>query len=241
MDFVLRLLVTAPPLLLSLTLHEFAHARTALAFGDPTAKYMGRVTLNPLAHLDPLGTICLLFSGFIGWAKPVPVNTANLHPRALGNFSVSLAGPATNLMLAIAAGLVLRIVLPHVDNYYLTAICVQSILMAMLLATMLANLGLFAFNLIPLFPLDGSHMLQELLPLHMQHRYIDWQRRFGMFLLGALVFGPRILKGMSGGQTIDPIGYLFSAVFGLGIRALDFDVATFDKFIQLLQLLSGRN
>ena len=231
MDFVLSLLIIAPPLLLSLTLHEYAHARTALAFGDPTAQYMGRVTLNPLAHLDPLGTICLFISGFVGWAKPVPVNPANLHPPALGNFSVSLAGPATNLMLAIASGIALRVTLPHIDPYYLGEINVRSILMLMLLAAMLANLGLFVFNLIPLFPLDGSHMLQELLPLHLQHRYITWQRKFGAFVLIALVFGPRIL-GVTG-----PIGFLYRYVFRFSREVLSFDLESANSLDLLLGLL----
>ena len=94
-DWFYRLILVAPPLLLSLTVHEFAHARTALAFGDPTAKAMGRVSLNPLVHLDPIGTIVLLVTRAFGWAKPVPINPANLHPRRLGDIAVSAAGPAS--------------------------------------------------------------------------------------------------------------------------------------------------
>ena len=88
----------AVPVLLSLTLHEFGHARMAMAFGDPTARLMGRVTLNPLAHLDPLGTLCFLFGPF-GWARPVPVDHSRLHPYRLGDICVSLAGVGMNLLL----------------------------------------------------------------------------------------------------------------------------------------------
>src|ERR1035437_8633090 len=101
-------LLTIPLLIFSLVVHECAHARTALAFGDPTAKNMGRITLNPLPHLDFMGTLCLIFSGFIGWAKPVPVNPYNLHPRRLGDIAVSFAGPASNLSLALIFGLILK-------------------------------------------------------------------------------------------------------------------------------------
>ena len=90
----------AVPVLLSLSVHEFAHARTALSFGDPTAKAMGRCTLNPLVHLHPIGTLMILFAGF-GFAKPVPVNVGNLHPRRLGSIAVSAAGPLSNLALAV--------------------------------------------------------------------------------------------------------------------------------------------
>ena len=104
-------------MLISLTLHELAHARTALAFGDPTAQMMGRISLNPLRHLDPIGSIALVLSMMagagIGWAKPVPVNPANLQPRRLGDIMVSLAGPMANLGLAVAAGLLLRLMVHH--------------------------------------------------------------------------------------------------------------------------------
>jgi len=209
----------APPLLLSLTLHEYAHARVALAFGDPTALRAGRVTLNPLKHLDPLGTIMLFIVGF-GWAKPVPVNPFNLHPRGLGDFMVSLAGPLTNLALAIIAGCLMKIFLAtpavapesHIAKLLVTA----------LFFTMGINLVLFTFNLIPLYPLDGHHMLREVLPSHLREGFMRWQLRFGRWGLLALLFGPRLLTMLSPQQNIpNPIGWLIGHVFRLATYCLD--------------------
>lgn len=184
-----HLLVMAVPLLLSLVIHEYAHGRVALAFGDPTAKYNGRLTLNPLAHLDPIGTLALFLVGF-GWAKPVPVNPANLHPRRLGDIMVSLAGPLSNLALAALSGALLRVLLLAGDPEW----PVYEPGKMMLWWTMAVNLILCIFNLIPLFPLDGHHILRESLPVHMRAGFMQWQVRYGQILLLALIFVPRLLN-----------------------------------------------
>jgi Zn-dependent protease len=207
-EFWMHMILLAPPLLLSLTVHEYAHARVALAFGDPTAKLMGRVTLNPLAHLDLIGTICLLFSQVIGWAKPVPVNPANLHPRRLGDIMVSLAGPFSNLVLAVACGVGLRIWWwrgGFPENVEKDSVSV------LLLTATIANLGLCLFNLIPLFPLDGHHVVRELLPASRRGDFMSWQVRYGAGMLMALIFVPRILSMATGGRiNFDPIGRVLS-------------------------------
>jgi Zn-dependent protease len=189
-EWLKMLPLVAPVLLLSLTLHEFAHARVALLFGDPTALHAGRVTLNPLKHLDPVGTFMLFFSGMIGWAKPVPVNPYNLHPRRLGDIMVSVAGPLSNLALAVLFALALRICLqiPDAAEHRILAT-----LKTMLLLGILANLGLCLFNLIPLFPLDGHHIVRELLPSGKQNDFMYWQTRFGVVLLIALIALPAFL------------------------------------------------
>lgn len=197
--WLIDLLLMAPPLLFSLTLHEFAHARTALAFGDPTAKLMGRVTLNPLAHLDLIGTICLLFSNMIGWAKPVPVNTLNLRPRRLGDIMVSLAGPLSNLGLAVVACLLLRGAFRF--QWDTTS---EQLIIRLLWYTTVANIGLFVFNLIPLFPLDGHHIIRELLPPGSQAGFMNWQARYGQFLLLGMIFIPRMLQ-ISGQPVKSPL------------------------------------
>lgn len=209
-EWIRMTLLMLPPLLLSLTVHEFAHARMALAFGDPTAKAMGRVTLNPLRHLDPVGTLVLIFSGFIGWAKPVPVNPNNLHPRRLGDIAVSLAGPLSNLLLAIVAGLLLRGWIAWGDpasglweNGY-----------QLLTRTLIVNICLCVFNLIPLFPLDGHHVLREILPARNRQDFMHWQMRYGMFMLMGLIFAPRLVDVLSQGKMyFNPLGDVLGFIF----------------------------
>ena len=133
-------------LLVAITIHEFAHAYLANAYGDPTAKMMGRVSLNPFVHLDLYGTIFLLLAGF-GWGKPVMVNPNNCKNPKFDNLTVSLAGPISNLLLAVILGLVYRFFdLPAYLEFFIFLI-------------IFFNLTLMIFNLIPIPPLDGSKIL----------------------------------------------------------------------------------
>ena len=206
-EWLLEMLVVLPPLIFSLTLHEYAHARVALAFGDPTARDMGRVSLNPLRHLDPIGTLMLIFSRVIGWAKPVPVNPLNLEPRRLGEITVSAAGPLTNLALAVVFGLALRWAGPWMaDRIPPEGGGAIAMLYRMLSVAAMANLALCFFNLIPLFPLDGHHIVREVLPSESQRGFMQWQIRFGGLLLLALLMGPRLLTVLTGKPfPIDPL------------------------------------
>lgn len=133
-------------LLVAITIHEFAHAWMANFFGDPTAKMMGRLSLNPFVHLDLMGTIFLLLAGF-GWGKPVMVNPRNFKNPKLDNLTVSLAGPLSNLILAIILGLVYRFV------------GLSGIVEEFIFLIIFFNLVLMIFNLIPIPPLDGSKIL----------------------------------------------------------------------------------
>jgi len=215
-EWLYTTILLAPPLLLSLTVHEFAHARTALAFGDPTAKNLGRCSLNPLVHLDPFGTIVLLVTHFIGWAKPVPVNPLNLHPRRLGDIMVSLAGPLSNLSLAVVFGLLMRLLLPFLD---VREGSISQLIFIMLRYSTMANLALFTFNLIPLFPLDGHHIVRELLPPEMQRGFMEWQLRFGRILLAALIFGPKLIEIVTRRPApINPLASLFKLIMDLAGR-----------------------
>lgn len=218
----IRLMIfMAPFLLMSLVVHEVAHARTAYAFGDPTARLLGRCSFNPLVHLDPIGTIALFLVHF-GWAKPVPVNPANLNPRRLGDIMVSLAGPLSNLALAAAMALILHLIIPHLHN--LNADWQNTILMVFMF-TIIINLMLFTFNLIPLYPLDGHHIVREILPWHKQQAFMHWQLQYGRFVLLALIFLPRLLGGVAPQLAqLDPIDQLFGFVLNnlmplLGLRA----------------------
>jgi Zn-dependent protease len=201
------LLYRIVPILLALTVHEFAHAWTANRFGDPTAAAHGRLTLNPLPHLDILGTIMLLFGPF-GWAKPVPVNPAYFRQPRRDLLWVSAAGPISNVLLAFVAGMTLRALhlLPGPDS-------TVAIVERMLYYAVLINLALAAFNLIPLHPLDGSKVLSGLLPLAQAARF-DRMAAAGPFILLALILvGHR--SGFSPlwaviGPFIRVFGYLFT-------------------------------
>jgi Zn-dependent protease len=170
------ILVTLPIILLSLTIHEFAHAATANVLGDPTPRWEGRLTLNPLAHLDVFGTLTLIITRRFGWAKPVPVNPAYFRDWRKGMALVGVAGPLANVALAFIFALPYRlgIRLP----YYLDLISYFAIII---------NLGLASFNLIPIPPLDGSRLL--LVFLRGKNLYIYQQlEQYGQFILVLLIF-----------------------------------------------------
>ena len=150
-------LIAAPVLLASLTLHEVAHGFVANALGDPTARDAGRLTLNPLKHLDPLGTIVLLATlstgeFLFGWAKPVPVDPRHFRSERTGMMLVGAAGPLTNLALAIVAGLAIRLV------------AADSVAYTVLVYVFILNMILALFNILPIPPLDGSKVLGGFLP-----------------------------------------------------------------------------
>ena len=179
-----QVIATLAALLVAITIHEFAHAWMANYYGDPTAKLMGRLSFNPLVHLDLVGTIFLLVAGF-GWGKPVMVNPNNFKNPKLDNITVSLAGPMSNLLLAVILGIILRFV-PLPGN-------VSSILVIIVFF----NLVLMIFNLIPIPPLDGS----KILSLFISDRAYLVLQQFGIFLLLILIlfvnFMPVILKIIS--------------------------------------------
>jgi Zn-dependent protease len=173
-----------PVFLLALTLHEFGHAWTALQFGDPTAKLQGRVTLDPLKHLDLMGTIFMFVLHF-GWAKPVPVNPANFKPeqRRQAELWVSLAGIIANLLQAVAYALVWRVMLlVHPSTLY-----ESTFLQRFLLLGVLINLALALFNLLPIYPLDGAHVMKNLLPRRQAMPFVAFSQRYGTMILLALI------------------------------------------------------
>jgi Zn-dependent protease len=175
-----RLLLLAPPILVALTVHEFAHAFVADRLGDPTARMLGRLTLNPLKHLDPLGTIMLFVANF-GWAKPVPVNPQYfLHPNR-DMLLVASAGPISNLILAFVSGLLLR--LSHTEALPLAE--GSETVLVILRYSLFINLVLAFFNLLPIPPLDGSKML----PPHMIAAYMRFESVGPVLLLVIIVIG----------------------------------------------------
>ncbi len=155
--------VLAPPLLLAVTLHEFAHAWVADKLGDPTPRFMGRLTLNPLKHLDLMGTLAFILTRMIGWAKPVPVNPRNFRDPYKAMLWVALAGPLTNIFLASVSAILLKfLLLFSLSNSLGNVIWVP--LLYMLKFSVQVNVGLAIFNLIPLPPLDGGRILAGILP-----------------------------------------------------------------------------
>jgi Zn-dependent protease len=174
--------------IIGLTLHEFSHAVVATLQGDPTARSQGRLTLNPVVHLDPLGTIAVLIAGF-GWARPTPVTPSRLRGRRLGMVLVALAGPAANFLIALISVIALRIVYPTTGVFFDVDFSVK------LLYTLVGvNVLLGVFNLLPIPPLDGSTLLSVLLPQSRQG-VVQFLDQYGIFLLlGLLILAPNLLN-----------------------------------------------
>ncbi|HWC40762.1 MAG TPA: site-2 protease family protein [Actinomycetota bacterium] len=174
--------------IIGLTLHEFSHAVVATLQGDPTARSQGRLTLNPVVHLDPLGTIAVLIAGF-GWARPTPVTPSRLRGRRLGMVLVALAGPAANFLIALISVIALRIVYPTTGVFFDVDFSVK------LLYTLVGvNVLLGVFNLLPIPPLDGSTLLTVLLPPSRQS-IVQFLNQYGIFLLlGLLILAPNLLN-----------------------------------------------
>ena len=183
-----KALYIVPILLFSVVVHEYAHGYVANLWGDPTAAVLGRLTLNPLPHIDPFGSILvpalllLSQSGFLfGWAKPVPVNPDNFRDRKWGDVTVSLAGPASNVLLALlftALWIVARQAFgadPVTERIFETG--------------MIINLFLAAFNLLPIPPLDGSHVLYNFLPQPLAYNYMSLAR-YGLLILMLMLLLP---------------------------------------------------
>lgn len=171
-------------ILIALTVHEYSHAAAAAALGDPTAERQGRLTLNPLAHLDPVGFLMLLVAGF-GYARPVPYNPAYLRNRNSGSVLIGLAGPASNILLAIVSAFVLKAAYPALGEH--------NLLVQFLLFTAIINVNLAIFNLLPIPPLDGSKILLAVLsaPRHARLRFMLETQ--GPFILILLILADAVL------------------------------------------------
>jgi Zn-dependent protease len=186
-EFIQRIILLIVPMLLALTAHELAHAWVADKLGDPTARSLGRITINPIKHLDPIGTLAILLTGMFGWAKPVPVNPRNFKNPAKAMKWVALAGPITNLCLAaIFAGLA-KILAVTVGIYVLRTSPILGPIYIMINFSIILNVALGIFNMIPIPPLDGSKVLMSVLPYD---RAIAFSRiePYGFIILIVLIY-----------------------------------------------------
>jgi len=198
-SIILSVLVLAPPLIFAITLHEAAHGRMALACGDTTAKVLGRITLNPIKHIDPIGTILVPIALFIistqsggfvpifGWAKPVPVSIGNLRNPHRDQFWVAIAGPLANLLMAF--------------GWYILYLFTKSMEIGLLqIFTQMAYYGVFinivlmVLNMLPVLPLDGGRVLQSLLSKRLAYKFAITER-YGLFAIIFLLFP--IINGRS--------------------------------------------
>lgn len=171
----MEFLINLPGLLIAIVLHELAHGYTAYFLGDKTAKSQGRLSLNPLKHIDPMGFIFMLVFKF-GWAKPVPINPLNFKNRKRDTFLVSIAGVVTNFIIAIIAAFIITYV--PISN---------EILFQMVLTTLWYNIMLGVFNLLPFPPLDGSKVVASFLPVKYEYYFYKYERYF-YFVLVILIF-----------------------------------------------------
>lgn len=189
--------MVAGALIISLSIHEFAHAYTADRLGDNTPRLLGRVTLNPLAHLDPVGTLLILFAGF-GWGRPVPFNPINLSDPKKHSALIAFAGPLSNFIMASVLALIFHL-LP-----------LNSLVSNFLYLTIFYNVALGVFNLIPIAPLDGSKVVEGFLPPSLHIQWLQIQR-YGIFLLMILIFtdGTNVV--------VMPLVKFITSLLGLGV------------------------
>lgn len=196
-------------LLVAFTVHELAHAMTADYLGDPTARQMGRLTLNPLAHLDPIGTLLLLVAGF-GWAKPVPVNPDYLRGNPRTSFAlVALAGPVSNILLVGLVAIPYRLGLVELESFSRGGIFPS--FGFLLFNYVLINIVLAVFNMIPLPPLDGSKILMGLLPEELAYQMRPLETYGPLLLMLLFIAGGGILS-----RIMSPaVTFLFQFLLGL--------------------------
>ena len=171
------LVILLPILIFSLCFHEFSHGYIAYKLGDHTAARNGRLTLNPLAHLDPIGSLMILFVGF-GWAKPVPVNPVNFSNPRVDMMKVAFAGPASNLILAFTGGLIMRL-------FNFVGIMQSEMFIQTLYLFIFINISLAVFNMIPVAPLDGSQIFGNMISKN--NPELAWKLQ---------MYGPKILMGI---------------------------------------------
>jgi len=211
---IFEIMWSVPAVLVAITVHEYAHGFVAYYYGDPTAKLAGRLTLNPIAHLDPIGTLMLILFR-IGWAKPVPINYGNLRNPKKDMIRVSLAGPLSNIIVAFLFAMLFKLNNILLQNMLFNSLnSLPDLLLTFIRGWIIflqtgvfINLALAFFNLIPIPPLDGHHILLGLLPPQWAQQYAKINHTHGMILLLLLIWTGFI------GKVIFPIVFYFFRLF----------------------------
>jgi len=192
-DNIMQLILLLPVLLLSLSLHELSHGYASYMMGDPTAKNAGRLTLNPLAHLDPIGALVLIMTRRFGWAKPVPINPRYYDNPRRDLMLVSFAGPASNLALAAFFAIIINI-MPLITGQSLVGLLygmrgnTMIIIVNFLYLAIMINISLAIFNLLPFPPLDGSKILRGVLPAKFDRYFNVLEGPMGMLVILVLAY-----------------------------------------------------
>lgn len=203
-NFFIGLITSLPGIIIAMVIHEWAHARVAYALGDFTPKMMGRLTLNPAAHIDPFGLLLLLIAHF-GWAKPVQVNPYNFSNPKRDDILVSLAGPAANFVTALVTLFAMAIMsemgFPMTEGVYMVFTSI-----------MIININFGIFNLLPIPPLDGSHVLRQLLPDDLAEKYDELQQ-YNMIILIIILMTPVVSWILIPAQQM--ILWLFYGIVGI--------------------------
>lgn len=206
MSWLMNTLMLIPAIIIGLSFHEYAHAVVAYKLGDNTPKLQGRVTINPLAHIDPVGIIALLLAGF-GWGVPVQINPANFKTRRRDELLVSLAGVAMNLVIAVVFAFVGKVLILTLGYQFLTVSSLGSTLWTMLMYIVQINLVLMIFNLIPCPPLDGFSIISEI--FNIKHTGFYWTLyRYGNWILIAL-----IIFGITGMILTPCVNFMFNLLW----------------------------
>lgn len=216
LDYLVSRLFILPAVIIGLSFHEWGHAFAAYKMGDPTARNLGRLTLNPLKHIDPMGFIMMIIFGF-GWAKPVPVNPRNYRNYKVGEIVVSLAGVTMNLIIALISSLVCAAYFKYADASFIMSPAGNKIQL-IIYYFIFVNLALLVFNLIPIYPLDGFHVAEVLLSKPLGPKPFLFLRNYGQYILiGILLLGKSgfSLVGFFAGKLYSLFISFASWVFGL--------------------------
>ena len=213
MTFILRLIIQIPILLLTLTIHEFSHGYVAYLLGDDTAKRAGRLTLNPISHIDPFGLV-MLFIAHIGWAKPVPINPYNFKNFKRDTAITAAAGPVSNFIVAILLSIFFNMIAKFNPSIMYSKSLISTMGISMLYYAILINLALGIFNLIPIPPMDGSKILGGFLSDEVYYKYTAQEQRGAQLLM--IIFAASYLFNLNliGSIIMPPLNFLLKLLTG---------------------------